>query len=169
MQAQIKIPIPTQRRVLKVGKEMLNCSSPQGNLWQLNAKDVQEIPKFQKIQKIQKIQKSNLAASYHFRISPDCVPHMEEVFSIVRRICDREPTDDLQDFDGNTAIWSTCMSVKLQAAVHHGRDYFLNLRPVKNQSSKSVEHFVDQRTEGDHRIVHDELGPAFEERIISFV
>ena len=32
MQAQITIPIPTQRRVLKVGKEMLNCSSAQGNL-----------------------------------------------------------------------------------------------------------------------------------------
>ena len=28
-QAQIKIPVPTQRRVLKVGKEMLNCSSAQ--------------------------------------------------------------------------------------------------------------------------------------------
>ena len=34
MQAQIKIPIPTQRRVLKVGKEMVNCSSARGNLWQ---------------------------------------------------------------------------------------------------------------------------------------
>ena len=29
MQTQIKIPIPTQRRVLKDGKEMLNCSSAQ--------------------------------------------------------------------------------------------------------------------------------------------
>ena len=34
MQTQIKIPIPTQRRVLEDGKEMLNCSSAQGNLWQ---------------------------------------------------------------------------------------------------------------------------------------
>ena len=33
-QTQITIPIPTQRRVLKDGKEMLNCSSAQGNLWQ---------------------------------------------------------------------------------------------------------------------------------------
>ena len=31
------------------------------------------------------------------------------------------------------------MSVTLQAAVHLGRDYLLNLRSVKNQSSKSVE------------------------------
>ena len=34
MQAHIKIPIPTQRRVLKDGKGMLNCSLAQGNLWQ---------------------------------------------------------------------------------------------------------------------------------------
>ena len=31
------------------------------------------------------------------------------------------------------------MSVTLQAAVHLGRDYSMNLRSVKNQSSKSVE------------------------------
>ena len=31
------------------------------------------------------------------------------------------------------------MSVTLQAAVHLGRDYSLNLRSVNNQSSKSVE------------------------------
>ena len=31
------------------------------------------------------------------------------------------------------------MSVTLIAAVHLGRDHALNLRPVKNQSSKSVE------------------------------
>ena len=34
MQTQIKIPTPTQRRVLKDGKEMLNCSSAQGKPWQ---------------------------------------------------------------------------------------------------------------------------------------
>ena len=32
MQAQIKIPIPTQRRVLKGGKGMLNSSQAQGDL-----------------------------------------------------------------------------------------------------------------------------------------
>ena len=49
MQAQIKIPIPTQRRVLKVGEEMHNCSSEQGHLWQLNTKGFSgnpEIPEF---------------------------------------------------------------------------------------------------------------------------
>ena len=48
--------------------------------------------------------------------------------------------DNLKDFDVNTAIWGIFMSVTLQAAVHLGRDYSLNLRSVKNQSSKSVEH-----------------------------
>ena len=42
MQAQIKIPIPTQRRVLKDGKGMLNCSSAQGNLWNGQGSEVSE-------------------------------------------------------------------------------------------------------------------------------
>ena len=99
---------------------------------------------------------------HHFRTSPDCVPHMEKVFSIVRKIYDRKPTDDLKDLDVNTAICGIFMSVTLQAAVHLGRDYSLNLRSVKNQSSKSMEQLiisdnreVDQRSDGDRRIVHD--------------
>ena len=76
---------------------------------------------------------------HHFRFSPDCVPHMEKVFSIVRKIYDRKPTDNLKDLDVNTAIWCIFMSVTLQAAVHLGRDYSLNLRSVKNQCSNSVE------------------------------
>ena len=65
---------------------------------------------------------------------------MEKVFSIVRKIYDRKPTDNLKFLYVNTAILGTFMSVTLQAAVHFGRDYSLNLRSVKNQSSKSVEH-----------------------------
>ena len=61
-----------------------------------------------------------------------------KVFSIVRRICDRKPTDGLKYFDVNTALWFISMSVTLQAAVHLGQDYLLNLRS-QNQSSKSVE------------------------------
>ena len=53
---------------------------------------------------------------------------------------DRKATDNLKDLVVNTAIWGIFMSVTLQAAVHLGRDYSLNLRSVKNQSSKSVEH-----------------------------
>ena len=64
---------------------------------------------------------------------------MEKVFSIIRKMYDRKPTDDLQDLDVHTAIWCIFMSVTLEAAVHLGRDYSLNLRCVKNQSSKAVE------------------------------
>ena len=39
----------------------------------------------------------------------------------------------------NTAICGIFMSVTLQAAVHLGREYLLNSRSVKNQSSKSVD------------------------------
>ena len=64
---------------------------------------------------------------------------MENVFSIVSKIYDWNPTDDLKDLDVNPAIWGIFVSVTLQAAVHLGRDYLLNFRSVKNQSSKSVE------------------------------
>ena len=77
---------------------------------------------------------------HHFHTSPDCVPHTVKVFSIVRKIYDRKPTDNLKDLDVNTSIWGIFMSVTLQAAVHRGRDDSLNLRSVKNESSKSVEH-----------------------------
>ena len=98
MQAQIKIPIPTQRRVLEVGKEMLNCSSAQGR----TTKDVQENPKIPEGSEDSKL-KSRIWP-HHFLISPDCVPHMEKVLSIVRKIYDRKATDDLKDLDVNTAV-----------------------------------------------------------------
>ena len=46
---------------------------------------------------------------HHFHVSPDYVPHMERVFSIVRQICDQKPTEDLKDLDVNTAIWCVFM------------------------------------------------------------
>ena len=64
---------------------------------------------------------------------------MEKVFSIVRKICDRKLTEDFKDLDVNTAIWGKFMSVTLQAAVHLARDYSLNFRYIKNQSSKAEE------------------------------
>ena len=75
---------------------------------------------------------------HHFRVSADCVPHMEKVFSTIRKIYDRKPTDDLKDLDVNTAIWCIFISVTLQAAVHLGRDNSQNPRSIKNQSSKSA-------------------------------
>ena len=46
---------------------------------------------------------------------------MEKVYSIVRKIYGRSPTDDLNDLDANTAVWSLIMNVTLQATVHLGR------------------------------------------------
>ena len=40
-----------------------------------------------------------------FDISPAAVPHMEKVYSIVRQIYGRSPTDDLNDLDENNALW----------------------------------------------------------------
>ena len=97
MQAQIKILIPTQRRVLNVGKEMVTCSSAQGNLWQqvtsevlnrqersvistgnlqqLGTKDIQNVQKLQKIQRFRS-QKLNLATSFPY-ITRLCSSHGE--------------------------------------------------------------------------------------------
>ena len=63
---------------------------------------------------------------------------MEKVYSIVRQIYGRSPTDDLNDLDENNALWGIFMNVTLQAAVHLGRDYMVNPRFTKNQLLMSV-------------------------------
>ena len=136
-QHRIEIPIPTQRRVLIDGKGMLlldvSTGKPVATGYQ-GCSGNPEIP-----EDSEGSEPKSRIWPHHFRISPDCVPHIEKVFSIVRKIYDRKPTDDLKDLDVNTAIWGMFMSVTLQAAVHLGRDYPLNFRSVLNQSSKSVE------------------------------
>ena len=59
---------------------------------------------------------------HSLHISPDTVPHMETVFSIVRKIYEREPADPMDDLDVNMA---TCffLNTTLRAAVHLGQDY----------------------------------------------
>ena len=78
------------------------------------------IPEIRKLQKFLKIRN-------HFHASPDCVPHTEKVFSIVRQTYGRSPVGDLNDFDLNTAIWGIFVSVALQAAAHLGQDFTENL------------------------------------------
>ena len=75
---------------------------------------------------------------HHFRLSPNNADHMEKVLSIVRKTCDRKPTDDLTDLDVNTAKWCIFMSVTRQAAVHLGQYYSQNIRSIKNQPFESV-------------------------------
>ena len=63
----------------------------------------------------------------------------KEVFSIVRQIYGRSPTDDLNDLDENNAFWCVFMNVTLQAANQLGRVYVENLRFTKNKLLKSVQ------------------------------
>ena len=65
------------------------------------------------------------------------VPHMEKVFSILRRRYGLGPMDQMKHLDVNTAIRGIFLSVTLQAAVHLGRDYIENLRSSKNQNMES--------------------------------
>ena len=65
-------------------------------------------------------------------VSPATVHHMEAVFSIIRKIYEREPDDPVDDLDVNIAIWGIFLNTTLQAAVHLGQDYEAKLRFVKN-------------------------------------
>ena len=71
-------------------------------------------------------------------VSPNYVPLMDKVYSIVRQTYDRSPLDDLKGLVVNTAIWRKFVSVTLQAAVHLGQDCSGNLRSIKNRPLKSV-------------------------------
>ena len=53
-------------------------------------------------------------------MSSAMVLHMERVFSIVRKIYDRSPTDNLDDLDVNTAILGDIY----EAAIHLGQDKY---------------------------------------------
>ena len=71
-------------------------------------------------------------------MSPATVHHMEAVFSIVRKIYEREPDDPMDDLNVNMAIWGILLNTTLQAAVHLGQDYEANLRFVMNHFWNSV-------------------------------
>ena len=99
-------------------------------------------PEVQEIQEIQGFLKLEAEKwPQFFDMSPAAVPHMEKVYSIVRQIYGRSPTDDLNDLDENNALWGIFMNVTLQAAVHLGRDYMVNPRFTKNQLLMSVKQF----------------------------
>ena len=89
----------------------------QGNL---SPQDIQETQETREPKAMTKI-------GHTISISTNYVLHMEKVFSIVRQIDGRSPTDQMKDLDVFTAIWCIFMSVTLQAAVHLGKDYRENL------------------------------------------
>ena len=71
-------------------------------------------------------------------MSPATVHHMEAMFSVVRNTYGREHDDPMDDLDVNAAIWSIFLTTTLQAAVHLGQDYEVNLRYVKKNLWNSV-------------------------------
>ena len=56
----------------------------------------------QEIQRILKLEAEN--GHIKFLLPPTAVPHMEKIFSIVRQIYGRSPTDDLNELDKKTAF-----------------------------------------------------------------
>ena len=86
-----------------------------------------------------KTHESNLATSFPY-VTRLCTSQGESLLDRKKDLCSENQEDNLKDLDVKPAVWSMFMSVTLQAAVHLGRDGSLNLRSVKNQSSKSVDH-----------------------------
>ena len=82
--------------------------------------------------------------SHKLHVSPATVHHTDAVFSIVRKIYEREPADPVEDLDVNAAIWSIFLNTTPQAAVHLGQDYLANLRFVKNHLWNSLERLLNE-------------------------
>ena len=68
---------------------------------------------------------------------------METVFSIVRKIYEREPADPMEDLDVNAAIGCKFLHTTLQAAVHLGQDYDGEFT-IRQESSMEVSGTVGQ-------------------------
>ena len=81
---------------------------------------------------------------HNLQISPATVHHTEAVFSIVRKIYEREQDDPADDLDVNAAIWGIFLNTTLQEVVHLGQDYEVNLRYVKNHLWNSVEQLFNE-------------------------
>ena len=73
-----------------------------------------------------------------FYISSAVVSYMDKVYSTAKKTDHRKPTDEMEDFDVNAAIWEMVMNTTLQAAVHLGQDNDQNLRFVKNHFWSSL-------------------------------
>ena len=59
--------------------------------------------------------------NHHLHISPDTSHYMEAVFSMVRKICGKQPSDPVEDLKVNLVIWRKFMNTTLRAAVHLGK------------------------------------------------
>ena len=74
----------------------------------------------------------------------EAVPHTEAVFSIVKKIYEREPDGPMEDLDVNAAVWGIFLNATLQAAVHVGQNYEENLRFAKNHLWSTAEQLFNE-------------------------
>ena len=57
---------------------------------------------------------------HDLQISLDTLQYMEAVFSMVRKICGKQPGDPVEDLNVNLAIWRALMKTTLRVAVYLG-------------------------------------------------
>ena len=77
-------------------------------------------PVLQLTRKVKRIQKRHW--NHCLQISPNTSHYMEAVFSMVRKIYERQPGDPVKDLNVNLAVWRKFMNTTLRAAVHLGKD-----------------------------------------------
>ena len=75
---------------------------------------------------------------HNLLISNAYIFYLEKVFSNVSQRYRLSAGDTMEHLDVNAALWEIFMSVTLQAAVHHGKDYSENLPSTRNQPMKSL-------------------------------
>ena len=81
----------------------------------------------------QKSQNNKEATLEHFfATSPHNIPHLNDVYDMVRKAYERPAGDPMKDLNVNVAIWGIFMNATLRAAIHLGNDHDVNLRHVKN-------------------------------------
>ena len=82
---------------------------------------------------------------HYLHISPNTSHKMEAVFSMVWKICGKQPGDPMEDLNVNFAIWRIFMNTTLRAAVYLGKDYDTNLSFVKNYLWKTTRQLFSGR------------------------
>ena len=128
MQEEKEIPIPTQRRARGWQKDaLLDGQTYHGSKrpglpeksgdWRYWETCRTRIPRISRkprnFRKFRSLGNRRKIWPYHFQKSLDCVPHMDKIFTIVRRRCGRSPSDQMNDLDVNTTLWCIFMSVSL--------------------------------------------------------
>ena len=100
------------------------------------------------IQQIRKLGKSKKLKEKNGHIictclQPQCLT-LKAVFSIVRKIYEREPDGSMEDLNVNAAVWDIYLNATPQAAVHLGQNHEVNLRFAKNHLWSAAEQLFNE-------------------------